>query len=908
MRQLTSLSMDELWPRLSSGSCLVAVNRRTARFFAAGYAEVMRSAGFSVWETPDILTYAAWLRRWIESLDVPGGTDRPVGAPILLEAHQEQLVWQEVIQASDLQTTSLRIPEAAEAAMQAWTILQTWQLPMDELQAEAVEDEAFFVSWAAQFEQRCREHGWLDASRLADWIAAGVRSGLLEAPQEILLAGFDEWSPQQESLFSALSEHGCAIRQLRTAQRHGQAACIGFSEATGEAEAAARWARSCLEAKAGQRVGIVVPDLEARRYEIKRVLDEVLHPESLLPEHLADPRVYNISLGEPLTAYPLVRTALFLLDLAGSRLDLDNAGELLRSPFLGSAETEAPQRAALDRRLREAGKRRVGAGDLLRLARDSRGLGPSSGLAEGLEAFRKKVEHLPKRQRPSQWLQSLVDLLEATGWPGERSLSSQEYQTLASWRDVQERFAELDRVAGRIDLDQALSHLKRLSRQAVFQSSQPDLPLQVLGMLEAAGEQFDHLWILGLHSEVWPPAPAPNPLLPAGLQRRYSTPHASAERELAFARRVTERLLASADQIVVSYPQTESDRQLKPSPLLSALEPLQPPVETLGPRPGYSRLIKSSGQLETVSDSYGPPLDGRTGLGGGTGLLKAQSDCPFRAFALYRLQAEPLPSCPLGLTPAERGILVHTTLQEVWRRLKDRDRLLAMAAEEQESLVRAAAERAVADMIRRSGKTFKPRFRSLELERLEMTVQEWLDLERRRPPFRVQGLEQKQGLELSGLSLDIFTDRIDSLPDGRVIILDYKTGRHGLKEWFGDRVIEPQLPLYALACQGSLAGMVFAQVRRGESRFLGLVSQDQDLPGAIPMHKAEPTAEMASWTELLDFWQERLTLLAREVIEGYAAVTPNPASRACDVCQHRPLCRRQDQAAEGNDGQKEGQP
>ena len=64
------------------------------------------------------------------------------------------------------------------------------------------------------------------------------------------------------------------------------------------------------------------------------------------------------------------------------------------------------------------------------------------------------------------------------------------------------------------------------------------MPIQILGPLESAQLEFDHLWVLGLTDEAWPRIPRPNPLLPIELQRSRGLPRSSADWELGFARRM----------------------------------------------------------------------------------------------------------------------------------------------------------------------------------------------------------------------------------------------------------------------------------------------------------------------------------------------------------------------------------
>ena len=890
MTLCTDLSLKALWPKLLAGSTLVTVNRRTARFLASGYAAAMQREGSLVWETPDILPYSAWLRRWLDQAEAPGRSRASQPLPILLEPHQQRLLWERIIEDSRPEDQFSGLSETAGAAMEAWEILQTWQISLEALRIEALEDSAVFLDWAEVYSQHLEENTWLDPACLAEWLAAGMLRGDFNVPAELIFAGFEEWTPQQAKLLEVLAVRGCCLACLDMPARNGPAVSISLTDREEEAQIASQWIRSCLETDPEQRIGLIVPDLQARRQEICRTLDAALQPETLLSDNLAGQRAYNLSLGEPLTEQPVVRAGFLLLEAADGPMDIDRAGELLRTPFIAGGDNESSQRAGLDALIRRRGTLRVSLEDLRTASREEGEAGSAPVLADALDRSLVRIDQWPARQLPSRWVQSFQELLAAMGWPGERSLSSSEYQTLLSWRDVLGRLAELDRFAGRTTFCQALRHLRQLAREAVFQPGQPELPVQVLGLLEPAGEQFDRLWILGMHSEIWPPRPEPNPLLPTSLQRRLNTPHASAERELDFARKVTRRLLDSADQVVVSYPEREADRQLCISPLFSELPACG--AETLGTEQtlDYWLEIMGSAVTETLADHYGPPLERQIDPGGGTGLIKAQSDCPFRAFAVYRLGAEPLPSPMIGLNAAERGTLVHLALHHVWRVLGGQEALLALDPSEKAELVRAAAEKAVASLARRKPQAFSPRFRRLESDRLQEVLQEWLDVEAGRPPFSVQGLEQRQSVHLFGLTLTISTDRIDRLRDGRMVVLDYKTGRCRLAEWFGERIAEPQLPLYALANREPIDAVAFARVRKGESRFLGVAVEDSLLPGAIGVERIDAAHGLSSWPDLLEFWQSGLHGLIREVLEGYAAVSPNDS--ACTSCDLQPLCRR----------------
>ncbi len=67
--------------------------------------------------------------------------------------------------------------------------------------------------------------------------------------------------------------------------------------------------------------------------------------------------------------------------------------------------------------------------------------------------------------------------------------------------------ASLDLTAPPMNLAQVSGLAAATGRQCRFQVEDEGAPVQVMGMLEAAGLRFDHLWIMGLHDEALP-APA----------------------------------------------------------------------------------------------------------------------------------------------------------------------------------------------------------------------------------------------------------------------------------------------------------------------------------------------------------------------------------------------------------------
>ena len=58
--------------------------------------------------------------------------------------------------------------------------------------------------------------------------------------------------------------------------------------------------------------------------------------------------------------------------------------------------------------------------------------------------------------------------------------------------------AELGKVCPKMQLGEAIKRLGSLATEALFQAKTPPAPIQILGPLEAAGMDFDAIWMLGM--------------------------------------------------------------------------------------------------------------------------------------------------------------------------------------------------------------------------------------------------------------------------------------------------------------------------------------------------------------------------------------------------------------------------
>jgi probable DNA repair protein len=409
-----------------------------------------------------------------------------------------------------------------------------------------------------------------------------------------------------------------------------------------------------------------------------------------------------------------------------------------------------------------------------------------------------------------------------------------------------------------------------------------------MGVYAASGQAFDAVWFLGATDSGWPASGRPNPLLPIALQRELGMPHTSTADNTALAHRAMERIAASCREIVYSYAQVSGDAIERPSPLVSTFAPADVAI---------ARDAPHAIQLEAVPDDRWVPLT-QTGVAqGGQSALQNQANCPFQAFVLRRLAVRELSIAGRGLSPGDRGSLVHRILERVWSQdISDHlhltshaDLLNAATAGTLRPLVAAHTAAAIRAMHAEHGDRWQRAYLKAEEDRTIDLVMDWLAVESVRQPFQIVNVEEKTTIQIGELSLRVRADRIDKVAAGQLLI-DYKTGEVSTASWEGSRPEQPQLPLYAAFGNAkSLVGAVFAQVRPSKMAFKGRIEDAR--ANLSERLDAKQLVTEPYTAEVVEEWRGNLLALAENFVRGEAQVDPHRYPKSCLYCPLHGVCR-----------------
>lgn len=877
--------------------------------------------GATQWQAPQVYTLEQWLNALISHASLLGLIPSDALPAFTLSPIAEAYLWEQAIEtclAKHEAAALFDIRAMAKSAIEANNLMCNWQIAEADINQPFITQETRqFLRWRHTFEALCTQQNALESARLLALQVALIEehqlylSQELAWPSKLMLAGFDRHTPLEKHLFALLKSAGMQIEiSAMHAQNKPQISQHALADRNAECRAAVAWAQQKLAENPKAQLAIISPALGNIRRELADLLDDTFHPETLLPSQCEAPRCYDFSLGLALTEYPIVQSALRLLKFAATKANMsfEEVTPILQDVYWGNA-AECDARALLDAHCRKHLNASYGLEALLKQASQLQNSGAHLlTLLEHLTLISQFRQHAKARQSPSIWVADFTRLLEAIGWASQqRGLSSHEYQAKQALQKCLNEFSQLDAIFGNLTAGEAAQKLTELCNAAMFQpESTGDVHIQILGLLETPAVQLDAVWALNMNDQHWPPAVRLNPLLPAEIQRNFGTPNASAAVQGAFAHLVQARLMQSAPEVVFSYALKEEERELRASPLLqhqpqSTDDGLKPDLqeqysEKIAMVATLAEQLAQPATMQMLDDFIAPAILPPEKARGGVKLFATQALCPAWAFYQYRLGANKLETPIDGLDNMSRGSLLHKVLQLFWQDCGSLSNLNAMTAEQRQAAINAAIEQSVQSLLLEISVPIPPQVLQIERQRLNQLMHIWLEIEQQRADFTVTACEQKHDFEVEGLALKLTIDRIDTLTEGGMVVIDYKTGAVvSNKSWADERIAEPQLPIYAVLAlkYEQVVALAFAKIRTDETKFIGLSADENVLPdvtalGAVKSNSA--FARFESWDALQEHWHTSLINIAQEIKAGVASVTFNKESDLA-YCDVRPLLR-----------------
>jgi exodeoxyribonuclease-5 len=533
-----------------------------------------------------------------------------------------------------------------------------------------------------------------------------------------------------------------------------------------------------------------------------------------------------------------------LLRWLGEDLPGRQVSVLLRSPCWGGDDRGA--RARTELALRELPDRQWPVDRFHEWLGSSRDAESAPRLLEAVARI-ETARNEDQRRRPSDCIRLIDTLLSDIGWPGEAALSSEAFQLVNRWRELLNEFARAEVIAPDMMLGEAARRLSSLAAETVWQPEGAEGAIQVLGVLEAAGLEFDQVWMTGMDSAQWPPPPRPSPFLSMALQRDRDMPDATPANTLAFARQVLARISGSSRHCVLSWAQMRDDAEMAQSTLLEAFDVVS--ADGYADPGWFARSLVGRGECESVHDDDAGPVAAGEQVRGGAYTIQRQFNEPLAALVSGRLGVSPISRFTNGLSAGDRGSILHDALHNLFTARPTQDELAGWTPADRERRVGSAVDSALAAYYHHSDRILA-RLLGLERERLRRILDHCIDWEiARETPFCIVSVEEELTHEAHGIAVGLRVDRVDRLDDDRLAVIDYKTGtpKSFVRQDGELRDVQPVLYAAAIARQDlDIGALLFQNIDSRKIAFSGA-------GGAFRPKEADQwPARLAEWLDTVD--------------------------------------------------------
>jgi len=472
--------------------------------------------------------------------------------------------------------------------------------------------------------------------------------------------------------------------------------------------------------------------------------------------------VADDSAGLPLPQTPVGRVLLLLAELAATQTSPVPLIALLVHPLVGAGDGRAAwleNARALDLALRgprpKPGLAPIEAA-IAQLAR--RGQGDNiAQWWQGVAAALAPVLELPD----DAGLADALDRLAAAGEAlcGTRLWGEADGRALAGWLEaLRDAATAVGTRLARVDLARVLRDA--MDRVPVRPPWGGHPRVAIYGLLEARMSRADLVICAGLTEGSWPASPSPEPLLPPAVLRALGVP--AGEFRIGLAAHDLAGALG-AREVVLSWAQRDENGPVIPSRFVLRVEAMLGELADAHREREAVQLARAI-DLAPLLPPYpqpapSPTAEQRNVALNVTAIDRLRSD-PYQFYAQAILRLRALDGLDADPTAAWQGTVVHNVMER-WHKAGGRaGELLAIASEE------------LAEM------QAHPVTRGLWWPRLQRGL-EWIDARiaaDRGLGREVLASEIKGHFTLGGVTIKGRADRIDRGADGKLIVVDYKTG------------------------------------------------------------------------------------------------------------------------------------
>ena len=701
-----------------------------------------------------------------------------------------------------------------------------------------------FSNWVNYYRNMKKELNLVDVNDLPSLIINSTNKF-----PSIHIYGFKTLTPVQLSIFSYLG-----YQTINPVKSEINISTKVFNNTNDEIRRAAVWAKSVHESSPSKSIVIVSPQLNEIHYQLSSTFDQEFN--NLITE--TGNKSYNISLGLALTQYPLIQNILYILELSN---------QLQTNKINSSAFISVVSSVYITEHTNERSARILLVNKILSLAADEFSLDRVENYLSACPKLHSIISLVSQMKRSDTTLDVHLEqfnkVLQLWGFATNRTLSSVEYQLFNKYLETSLGLNKISQLDIKVSTKDAISELRNILSNVIFQAQSSKTQIQVLGALEADGLHFDYAWVMGITNNFLPAKLNSPRFIPFSISSEHQIPNSNYELIAEDGENTISNLKSIAREVIFSYAKIHRDEEQLPSPLIKFDKSVEIGVDH------NTTLL----DMNSTEDSITTRIE-NTQINSGIKTLKDQISCPFKGF-VNRLNIETFDLQHIGIDKREQGKIIHRALQYIYEDISSQEQLLQISNADLNQLIDSKINAAIA-CFSNSG------FKKIEKIRAKKVILKFIEEDKIRDGFKVVSTEQSVEVSIAGLSFITRLDRLDEMQNGDKIVFDYKTGKTSISNWCAETIKDPQLPVYAIT--NKTEGAAFIELSARKISFKGISKDKNSLPP-----QSNRKSSCIEWGDQVDVWQYKLDTASTDFQHGVANVSPKKG--ACEYCENDPLCR-----------------
>ncbi len=756
----------------------------------------------------------------------------------VLTTMQEHALWQKIVKNNMSLDWSSTVQVARELRI-AWKTQSYWELDSGQFGMIGSNTSKIYLELLKKYHFKMSQLGALDQAMLM------LDALSLECSDKVAAHGLFSPAPVIQSWLQRNSRDAKATKMGKPVFNHHK-----FSSKVRELELSLIWASQTASANPSAKIAVVVDSNPSDTAVVQSVCEDVLEG-SFYYSHQA-------SLAEK----PFVKLAFLILEIKDlARWDV--LSNLINHPLLYGADIEGSERALFDLDLRGRGRYEW----------------PLKWVIEVLESTKKcpilrailieilhSNKNIVRKDNVQEWLSFFRKRWKLVRWLDSDSKIFIAKEFLDDFASVLDQVAELGAVLGLVSYAEVVWYLKNALNAKKVRDLQGPTNIFVVNAEEAVTVDPTYLWITECTVDK-PSLPAETvAMLPFAEQRMAGIPGSNPSVDFIYRRMLFESLCLNRKEINLSYSEMDKDVEILPSAFAPELH-----RASLW-RKNFPTIDCNNKRIQVSSsvDDFGPKMPNESLFKGGISVLEAQAACPFKSFARYRLSSVAPEEVTPGVSRKARGIVAHKALATIWNDLKKHSILTVKKESELSLLVHMAVSMNLEQF--REPTKMEIACVAVEEQLLNKLLVNWLKFEKSLQPFVASMLEEEIKVSINDLKLICRVDRVDVLDDGTKRIVDYKTGECSLSALNPPRPDSPQLLVYAVysSVEGT-SSVAFGKVNNFDSKFL--------------------IRDISEFGVKYPEWRADLEVIANELQDGFALVSPKRTQTTCSRCEQQILCR-----------------